>query len=131
MLMGMALVKNTGGDDPRETLRIKIAEAAKANDRIERHKEAIRRARDKVADIERRLAVAGEQLEAGREKLAEDFVQAATTGAATKRNGALRDLLLTVADCTDELTAAKAAAEHLEVDGQDLAQPKLQLDDAI
>jgi hypothetical protein len=131
--MGMALVKrNTDGDDPtRSTLRAAIAARAAAEAKAGQQQEAIHRARNMVTAAEAKAGLAGEALESCRADHAQALAEAATTGSTPKANGALRSARAALSDAEDEASAARAALDRLEADGDDLKAANSQLENAV
>jgi hypothetical protein len=130
--MGLVAVKkNDDGGDPRSSLRRAIADAAKVNDQIERHRQAVARARDMVREAEQKLTVAGEALESARAKHAQAVARAAATGHAAKPNGALRSARAALSDAEDEAAASRAAFDRFVADGEDLEASNPQLENDV
>ena len=129
--MGVALLKDTGGDDPRAGLRQAIAARAAAEQKATKHLQAVNRARDILHDAKEKVRAAASVLTAAQERHAHDLVRAATTGAEPRTNGALRAARISLGDAEDVAQAARDALEHLQVDGKDLERANPQLDDAV
>src|SRR5271169_7025449 len=125
------LKKDTDGGDPRAVLRQAIAAAAAVHAKTEQHQQAIHRARNMLAAAEAKVTVAGEALEAARAGHAETLAHAATTGTAPKVNTELRNSRLVLADAEDEASAARAALDRLESDGDELDASSPQLENAV
>jgi hypothetical protein len=119
--MGVTPLRKSNGapDDPRSALREAIAARAEANAEAERHRQAIERTRGLVADAERRVGLAGENLEAVRGQHAQAIAVAAAAGQSPKANGQMRAARMALADAEDEAQAARAACEHLKADRSD------------
>jgi hypothetical protein len=130
--MGVALVKkDDGGDDPRGDLRRAIVARAAAHAKAGQQQEVIHRARNMVTVAEAKVTVAGEALEAARSEHAETLAEAAQTGTAPKGNTELRTARQALADAEDQASAAKAALDHLEADGDDLKAANPELENSV
>jgi hypothetical protein len=120
------LRKNGDPRDPaRDGLREAIAARAEAIAEAEQHRQAIERTRGLVADAERRVDLAGENLEAVRGQHAQAIAASATAASATagqspKANGQMRAARAALDDAEDEVQASRAALETLEAHGDGL-----------
>ena len=131
--MGVAAIrKNDDGEDgPRSALCAAIAACAAVHARAEQHQQAIHRARNMLGAAEAKLNLAGETLESARSQHAETLAQAAQAGTAPRGNTELRAARQALADAEDEASAARAALEQLEADGDDLDASSPQLENAV
>src|SRR6476661_10883897 len=96
--MGVAVARKNTTDDPRAMLRRAIAEASAKRDAVERHQQAIQRARALISASEQRVVVAGKVLEAARQQHADVLAEAASTGTTPKAGGELRAARIALGD---------------------------------
>jgi hypothetical protein len=131
--MGIAAIrKNDDGEDgPRSALCAAIAACAAVHAKAEQHQQAIHRARNMLGAAEAKLTLAGETLESTRSQHAETLAKAAQSGTAPKENTELRAARQALADAEDEASAARAALDRLEADGDDLDASSPQLENAV
>jgi hypothetical protein len=129
--MGVALLKDSGGDGPRDALRQALAARAVAYAKAELQQQAIERARNMVRDAEARLNLAGEALESARSQHASLLAEAAQAGTARKGNTPLRAARQQLSDCEDEASAARSAVEQLKTDQGDVGDEVAEADNAI
>ena len=129
--MSVAIVRKSDGGDERDALRAAIAACAAGHAKAEQHQEAIHRARNMLGAAEAKLNLAGEALEATRTKHASSLVQAAQSGTVPKGGTELRSSRQALADAEDEASAARAALDRTESDGDDLDASSPQLENQI
>ena len=125
------LRKDSGRDDPRDSLRRAIVARTAAEGKSARQFEVIQRAKDLIATAERRVSEAAEALEGTKGQHAEELAAAVQAGSTPKSSATLRACRASLSDRTDEFEAAKAALSRLESGGDALDASTPQLENAV
>jgi hypothetical protein len=119
--MSLVAVKKSDGDDPRSALREAIAEAKQAQAELDRHHEALDRARALVRQGAARIDAAVAAVAEAQETDAAALVGAIVSGTPSSAVGvAARKARIAEGNCRDEVAAAEAACSQLRVEASNV-----------